>query len=277
MGLSKLMKTMKPLVGMKKLLITFSLFILLSNAFAAVLVVEGKYQNKNLYVQNYFGGSGVGFCAIEVKVNGQITTDEVNSSAFEIDLAAMKLKYGDKVTVEIVHKDGCMPKVLNMEDLKPRPSFEVLTMSISSNGLLKWTTKNEAGALPYTVEQFKWNKWVPVGEVNGIGSPDSHEYSFQVTTHSGENKFRVKQMGLGSQNRYSNPVVLNSMAEKPKYEVSKDGGAIQFSYETGYEVYDVYGSVVKKGFGKEIKIENLAKGKYYLCYDNQVTEFDKRK
>lgn len=271
------MKT-KNFEKMKKLVLTFGLFILLSSAFASsVLVVEGKYQNKNLYVQNYFGGSGVGFCALEVKVNGQITTDEVNSSAFEIDLAAMKLKYGDKVTVEIIHKDGCMPKVLNMEDLKPRPTFEVLTMSISSTGLLKWTSKNENGALPYIIEQFKWNKWVPVGEVNGIGNPEPHEYSFQVATHSGENKFRVKQIGLGSQNKYSNPVILNSMAEKPKYDVAKDGSSIAFSYETAYEVYDVYGSVVKKGFGREIKMENLQKGKYYLCYDNQVTEFDKNK
>jgi hypothetical protein len=276
MVLSKLMKIKKHL-GMKRLFLTLGLFILLTNSYSGILVVEGKYQNKNLYVQNYFGGSGVGFCAFEVKVNGQITTDEVNSSAFEIDLAAMKLKYGDKVTVEIMHKDGCMPKVLNMEDLKPRPTFEVLTMSISSTGLLKWTSKNESGALPYIVEQFKWNKWVPVGEVNGKGTPEAQEYSFQVATHSGENKFRVKQVGLGSQNKYSNPVVLNSMTEKPKYEVAKDGASIQFSYETSYEVYDVYGSVIKKGFGKDIKIQNIPKGKYYLCYDNQVTEFDKKK
>ncbi len=36
-------------------------------------------------------------------------------------------------------------------------------------------------------------------------------------------------------------------------------------------------SLVKKGFGKETDIKNLSKGKYYLCYDNQVAEFDKKK
>jgi hypothetical protein len=260
---------------MKKLVVIFVLFFFVKINFSATLVVEGKYQNKNVYVQNFFGGSGVGFCAFEVKVNGNITTDEVNSSAFEIDLGGLKLKYGDKVVIEILHKEGCQPKVLNMEDLKPKPSFEVLTMNITSSGLLKWSTKNEAGALPYIIEQFKWNKWVRVGEVDGIGSPDEHDYSFQVATHSGENKFRVKQVGLGSIPRYSNNVVLNSMVEKPKFE-TKDG-ALSFSYETGFEVYDAYGLVVKKGFGKEVRIENLEKGKYYLCYDNQVTEFSKKK
>lgn len=259
---------------MKKSIATFVLFLMFSTAYSATLLVEGKYQNKNLYVQNFFGGSGIGFCAFEVKVNGNITTDEVNSSAFEIDLSSQKLKFGDKVVIEILHKDGCQPKVLNMEDLKPKPSFEVLTMNITSSGLLKWTTKNEAGSLPYIIEQFKWNKWVPIGEVDGVGSPEQHEYSFQVSTHSGENKFRVKQVGLGNTPRYSNNVVLNSMIEKPKFEVKQN--LLSFSYETGYEVYDSYGIVVKKGFGKEVKIENLEKGKYYLCYDNQITEFSKK-
>ncbi|MGZ3921337.1 MAG: hypothetical protein ACXVC7_13640, partial [Bacteroidia bacterium] len=120
---------------------------------SATLVVEGKYQNKNVFVQNAFNNNGVGFCAQEIKVNGKITTDETNSSAFEIDLASLQLKYGENVTIEIVHKDGCTPKVLNMEDLKPKPTFEVLTMNVSPAGLLKWSTKNETGALPYIIEQ----------------------------------------------------------------------------------------------------------------------------
>ena len=45
--------------------------------FPDTLIIEGKYQNKNVYIQNGFGTNGVGFCAKEVKVNGQITTDEV--------------------------------------------------------------------------------------------------------------------------------------------------------------------------------------------------------
>ena len=156
------------------------IFITLASAFvlntfvnSATLVVEGKYQNKNVFVQNAIGNSGVGFCAQEIKVNGKVTTDETNSSAFEIDLASLQLKYGESVTIEIIHKDGCTPKVLNMDDLKPKPSFEVLTINVSPAGLLKWTTKNESGSLPYIIEQFKWNKWIPIGEVDGIGTSDS--------------------------------------------------------------------------------------------------------
>ena len=262
---------------MKNLVFVF-LFILFSFKInAGVLIVEGKFQNKNIYIQNSFGGNGVGFCATEIKVNGKITTDEVNSSAFEIDLTAMNIKPGQKVVIEISHKSDCTPVILNPEVLKPRPTYEVVSMSINSAGILKWTAKNESGSLPYVVEQFKWNKWVYVGEVQGLGSPENHDYSFQITTHSGENKFRIKQVGLGSTPKLSSTVILNSNTDKPNFMIYKDNNAIQYTIETAFEIYDVFGTIVKKGFGKETNIENLAKGKYYLCYDNQVEEFNKRK
>lgn len=262
---------------MKILLTLISFLCFAAMAKAGVLVVEGKFQNKNVYIQNSFASNGVGFCTTEIKVNGQITTDEINSSAFEIDLASMNIKPGQKVTIEIAHKSDCIPVVLNPEVLKPRPTFEVVNMNINSAGVLKWTTKNESGSLPYIIEQFKWNKWVPVGEVQGLGTVDSHDYAFQVSMHSGENKFRVKQLGMGSTPRTSESVILNSMTEKPTFMMSKDSKAVQYSYETAFEIYDAFGTIVKKGFGKETKIENLPKGKYYLCYDNLVTEFEKKK
>lgn len=258
-------------------LFTLSLLAFVFTAKASVLVVEGKYQNKNLYIQNGFNINGVGFCAYEVKVNGKVTTDEVNSSAFEVDLTPFKLGVGEKVTIEIAHKDGCIPKVLNPEVLKPRATFDVLSISVNSDGILNWVTRNEVGSLPYIVEQYKWNKWVYVGEVNGNGNAENNDYKFKVTTHSGENKFRVKQVGFGAQPRYSNPVIVNSMMDKPSFEISKDSKTITFSSETAHEVYDFYGNVVKKGFGYTLDISNLNKAKYYLCYDNIVTEIEKKK
>ena len=262
---------------MKSLFIFLFLTSIASATNAGVLVVEGKFQNKNIYVQNAFGSNGVGFCATEIKVNGKITTDEVNSSAFEIDLAAMDIKPGQKVTIEIAHKNDCMPVVLNPEVLKPRPTFEVLSMNINSAGVLKWTAKSESGALPYIVEQYKWNKWVYVGEVQGLGTPDSHDYQFQIATHSGENKFRVKQVGYGGIPRYSKEVTYSSLMDKPSFKVEADSKSVGFSNETAFEVYDYYGNVLKKGFGSNVDISSLPKGKYYLCYDNVVTEIEKKR
>src|SRR5437868_2524545 len=77
-----------------------------------VIILEGNYQGKNLYVQNPYGSGGVGFCVTEVLVNGNIATDEIASSAFEIDFKPHKLVVGDKVEIKIKHKEDCKPKVL---------------------------------------------------------------------------------------------------------------------------------------------------------------------
>ena len=215
---------------MKKLLIFASLsLITLSSALAGIIVVEGKYQDKNLYIQNGYAGNGVGFCTYEVTINGVTSTDEVNSSAFEIDFAAFQIKPGTPVIVEIKHKDDCVPKVLNPEALKPKATFEVVNINIDKNGLLNWSTKNEMGSLPYVVEQFRWNKWIPVGEVKGNGAMDKNSYSFQTTAHSGENKFRVKQVGYGDSPKISENVTFVSSVGQPTYTMEKGGDFIDFS------------------------------------------------
>ncbi|MCC7303624.1 MAG: hypothetical protein IT233_13370 [Bacteroidia bacterium] len=244
------------------------------SAAASTIVVEGKYQNKNLYIQNSVSNSGVGFCAYEVQVNGQVSTDEVNSSAFEVDLSQYNLKFGDDVVIKIKHKDGCLPKVLNPEVLKPKPTFEIITFTAASDGIVKWKAKGETGSLPYIIEQYRWGKWVNVGEVQGKGIPGEHEYAFQVVLHSGENKFRLKQVGHTNQPKVSQSITIQSSKAKSTYNYQKS--TITFSDETLFEVYDYYGTIVKKGFGKSIDMTNISKGGYYLCYDNIVEEFKKK-
>jgi hypothetical protein len=255
-------------------LLIFPLTFCLS-AKGATIIIEGKYQNKNLYVQNGFNSSGVGFCTYEVTVNGHVTTDELNSSAFEIDFTPFQLKPGTEVIVEIKHKDGCNPKILNPEALKPKATFDLVNIQIDKKGLLKWTTKNESGSLPFIVEQFKWNKWIYISEVKGLGTPTNNEYSFQTTPHSGENKYRVKQVGFDSKPRYADPVSYQSNVPKLTFTAANNSD-ILFSSETMYEVYDYYGLIVKKGYGKKLDIANLPKGEYYLCFDNTTTNFKKK-
>jgi hypothetical protein len=79
--------------------------------------LKGHYKGRNLFVENPNGPDGIGFCVVEVKVNGRITTDEVNSAAFEIDFPSLGIKEGDPVEVELIHKKGCEPVVKNADVL----------------------------------------------------------------------------------------------------------------------------------------------------------------
>ncbi len=267
---------------MKKILFALIGLVVSNTGFSnGVIILEGNYQGKNLYVQNSFAASGVGFCVQEVKVNGNVTTDEITSSAFEIDFRNLQLKMGDRVEVRITHKDDCKPKILNPEVLKPKSTFETLSIAVDKDLILKWTTKGETGKLPYIVEQFRWNKWVKVGEVEGNGTAAENTYSFKIAPHSGKNQFRVKQVDYTGQPKFSKTVEYSSTLPIISFGPAKVSKEILFSAnntpaETMFEIYDQYGNIVKRGFSKDVDVSNLTKGSYYLNYDNKMGEFTKR-
>jgi hypothetical protein len=245
------------------------------------IVLEGNYQGKNVYVQNPFASGGVGFCVQEVRVNGKVTTDEIGSSAFEIDLKAQLLKIGDKVEIKIIHKDGCKPKVLNPEVLKPKSTFEVVSISVDKDQTLKWQTKNEMGKLTYIVEQFRWNKWVKVGEVEGNGTPELNSYSFKIVPHSGKNKFQVKQVDYSGLPKVSKSAEYTSSSAEITFSPPKPTKEITFlagstPVETMFEIYDQYGNIIKRGFASSVDVASLPKGSYYLNYDNKMGDFSKK-
>lgn len=260
---------------LRLILLLFTVFYI-GHANAGIIVLEGHYQGKNLYVQNPFAGSGVGFCTFEVTINGEVTTDEINSSAFEIDFGNAQLKIGDPVIVKIKHKDDCKPRVLNPEVLKPKSTFAVKSVDLNKDGTFTWTTTKESGILTYIVEQYRWNKWVKVGEVEGIGSPSEHTYSFKITPHSGENKVRVKQVDYTGSPRYSQAATTVATTAEVTFSPLKVKDEIMFSSETLYEVYDAYGNIVKRGYAAKIDAQNLKKGDYYLSYDNRTDKFFKK-
>jgi len=250
--------------------------VLSLQAFAGVIVVEGKYQLRNLFVLNGQSPTGVGFCVYEVIVNGEITTDEVNSDAFEVDLSQFGFELGDEVEVRIKHKDGCSPRVLNPEALEPLPTFDMKEITVSADGLLEWTTVNEQGALPFVVQQFKWNKWVNLGEVQGQGTSNENNYQFKLVPVSGENKVRVIQKSFSGKIRTSNPVRFESPKDEVTYAYDKKRNEITFSDETAFEIYNRYGQIAKRGYGKSVSVSNLRKSTYYLTYDSSMDEFTKK-
>ena len=85
---------------MKKLIHTLFLLLIATGGFAEEIVLSGIYQGKNLYVMNPFAADGNGFCITGITVNGVATSDEINASAFEIDLTKHNLTKGDNVSVE---------------------------------------------------------------------------------------------------------------------------------------------------------------------------------
>ncbi|MEX1000753.1 MAG: hypothetical protein WDZ35_01415 [Crocinitomicaceae bacterium] len=263
----------------------FVLFITgtISFSFPALshLSIEGHYQGKNLYVQSPESEDGFGFCVNKVTVNGEPSTDSPQASAFQIDMSEFNIQLGEKVIIVVEHEEGCKPKLLNPEVLLPKSTFVLEDISCSPDGTLSWETTNESGALDYKIEQYKWNKWVVVGETNGIGNEKPNEYMFNISPHSGENMVRVTQIDNTGKKRVSESVTfICTTVPEPKIQV-KEGEVIEFVADgkpiaSKYEVFDAYGNIVKKGMNSVINCSNLKDGIYHVNYDNKHEKFIKR-
>lgn len=241
--------------------------------------IKGIYRGENLYVLNPFALGGVGFCVYEVTVNGQTTTDEVNSNAFEVDLSVFGLKHSDPVHVVLFHRFGCEPKFLNPEVLEAKSTYNLESISVSSKGYLTWTTTGEKGSLPFIVEQYRWNKWMRIGTVQGKGAEGRNTYYKSVDFHSGTNKFRVKQVDYTKKANISKSAEYRNLAPSVSFTPGNGGKTrdkLVFSAETNYEIYNHYGTLIKRGKAKTVDVSGLDDGNYFLNYDNSTASFVKR-
>ena len=70
---------------------------------------------------------------------------------------------------------------------------------------------------PFIIQQYKWNKWVNIGEVNGTGGRQMNTYSFQADLHFGLNRIRVKHANGNARGRSGNwPGTRSITSTKPK-------------------------------------------------------------
>jgi len=255
---------------MIKIVLPFALILAFAVSLRAeVIVLTGVYQGKDIYVKNPETSSGVGFCVFEVLVNGQISSDEVNAPSFAIDLASYGISVGTPVEIVLRLKENCQVKILNPEAIYPTSTFEIVDIMLQTNGDLMWRTEKETAAIPYTVEQYRWNKWTQIGEVQGKGAPGEHGYSFSSYLHSGTNTFRVSQLDYRG-NRYSKEVTVVSTRPEVQILSNKVSKTIDFSGETDYEMYSEFGVLIKAGRASSVDVAKLFKGRYYVNFDNQA-------
>ena len=252
-------------------LLTF--FVIISCSCKAQQKVEfqGQYKGTNIYIQNPYAASGIGFCIDSVWVNEVRCMCEINSSAFEIDLDSLGYKIGDKIRIILFHKDDCKPRKLHTDHGRSI-NLKFGDTNLDANGVFTWTVKEELNRWIFIVEQFRWTKWVKIGEVEGLGKFEEHDYQFQAKLHSGVNKIRVKIVNYSLHPTFSKFAKINSNQEEIKFTLDIEAKIILFTDTTMYEIYDEYSNIVYKGESKMIDLKKLKRRPYELNYDNKMAK-----
>lgn len=239
---------------------------------AAILSISGVYQGKNLYIQNPPISENE-YCTQEVYVNDVKIMSHVLTSAYEIDLSHLKMD--EPVTVKILHRDDCKPKILNPQVLKVNSTFQFTSFVIDERKLA-WSTKGEKVGGKMYVEHFLNNSWVVVKDISCYGSITLNNYQVEESHHSSTNKYRIKFLEKDGQAFYSKVIEFNSSKQPVTFSPKRVSTSVYLSRNVPYEVIDSYGNIVKKGTGKEIEMSAMKTGVYYLYFDNRTEKVLKK-
>jgi len=240
---------------------------------AGVMVVKGQYFGKNIIINNPSKGSG--FCVKEVSVNGEKSDDQLLSNAFEIDLLSYGFDFGEEIKITIKHSIGCKPQLMNPQALEPEKNFSFTKAKWNrKKDLIYWTTRGQAGEEAFEIQHYRWEKWVTVASVNIKDSVSLGTYEKQVIPHNGRNLFRIMVVDKYGNTIYSKDVKCSSRNDEIFLKSSKvKKGKLIFTGQTQYQIYDERGLFIKSGFGLEVDVSDMIKGKYWVNYDIKSEEF----
>ena len=235
--------------------------------------MTGDYQGKNIYVQNPLSKDKINFCTSKVYLNEQLIKTAPKTSAFEIDLSDQKI--GGHVFIKIVHKEGCKPKIINPQVIRSKSKFQFVNEYADALSI-HWST---VGELPYSkffMEHYRNKKWENINVITGKGSFETNQYNLKPEHHTGDNKYRIKYVQNDNRMFFSRVFDYFNDVDPISFYPYLVENKITLSRESDYAVVDSYGNEMTKGKGKEIALNNLKAGLYFLYIDNREEKFVKK-
>ena len=238
--------------------------------------LQGNYYGKNIYVTNPSLDNDTLFCVKKVLINSELSKDEIRSNSFEIDFCLLNIEEGRSVKIQIIHHSKCTPQIVNPEVIETQNNFLFSNVKIDKTGKIIWDVKGNLYG-PFTIEQYKWKKWLTAKTVEIADSLNSGWYEITIKPHSGYNQFRISHTDEKGNVVYSKLIKYRPSTVKEVFITSlKVKDEILFTEETAYEIYDDIGNFIKDGYSLKVTVSDLPKGKYYINYDNKTELISKK-
>lgn len=237
-------------------------------------MLTGKYYETNLYIFN--PSIGENFSVYLVVVNGDSITDELNSNAIEVDFQLWALDIEADVSV-VIYFDSLHPAfVVNPEVLYSPTKFKFSKPRFRKE-ILSWRTYGDMSEYPIEIQQFKWNRWQVIAEVDPLDTVENNTYSIDLELHSGENLLRLKTINLQDEVVYSKEIKYRpSWIPEVMITDYKPKNELEFSSETKYEIYNIDGQKILEGKDRYVNISGLEQGEYWVNYDNKTEKIKKK-
>jgi hypothetical protein len=235
--------------------------------------MTGEYQGKNIYVQNPLSGDKINFCTIGVYLNERLVNSAPKTSAFVVNLSHLEI--GGAVFIKIVHKQGCEPKIINPQVIRSKSKFQFLIVNADALSV-HWSTIGELPYGKFYLEHYQNKSWGNIETITGKGSFESNQYNIEPKHHTGDNKYRLKYVQSDGKIYFSQVFTYFNDVEPISFHPTLVVDRITLSRASDYAVVDSYGNQITKGQGKEITLNSLKAGLYFLYVDNREEKFVKK-
>lgn len=249
---------------MRLLLLIF--FLTSVNVINAQVLIEGRYLGTNLYIQNPWDENDE-FCIDSVFVNGTKYSEELETAAFQIKLDSLGFSLDDPLKVNIYHKNGCKPSVLNQITQYRHVDINITDVNIV-NDTIYWNASKEVAGHFY-VQVYRWNKWLTLDSIQKHLRESAFKYALTNDLHTGDNTIRIRSVNVLNRYTYSETIKYNSNVEEVTYSIDNKSNLIVFSRITRFEIFDQYGLKVLDGKGASVNLNQLPNKTYYLNLDNR--------
>lgn len=260
---------------MRNAFLILFVFVITNSLLAGELVLKGQYSGKNIFVRNPYDNATKAFCINKIYVNDRLIFDSPMLTAFQVDLSYLKL--GDLVVLRIEYKDDCEPFVLNPQVLSFTNGFQFITAQ-SDNNSIHWSSKGELPDGRFDIEQLnkKKKEWKVVNTVTAKGELNNNQYSIAPHHYPGDNHYRIKYIDREEKEFYSVEFAFTSTDKPITFAPETVTSKITLSKTTDYVITDMNGNEILRGKGKEIFVQDLKAGLYYLNIENRAERFVKK-
>lgn len=156
--------------------------------------------------------------------------------------------------------------------VRGQTEVQIQNLIIDKSGQISWTTTNEKSNTQFEIEEWRWNKWLLLGQLNGKGA-GNNLYSFLADTSCGLYQIRVTAKDTVA---HHTPTINSPVQKEVKLltsKVSKDKPFLRFDKKTKYEIYDQYGNKLLFGCDSQVDTSTFQVGLYFIEYGNKVEEF----
>jgi hypothetical protein len=234
--------------------------------------LTGVFKGHSLYIQNSYNKDSGEFCINEIYVNEKSVNLNLKLSALKVNFERVELF--SPVSVKVIHKVYCSPKIVNPEAVLYHSSFKFDSLFLNDS-LLTWHSKGDRRNGVFKIERLDDEYWETLTRIRAKGYFDGAQYVYFPEHKAEGNIYRIKYELPNGRYLYSEEMEHFQFPDDVSFSPKEVEDVITLSQKAPYIITNEYGKEIMKGNSKIIPVGMLKPGEYNIEIEGNNDTFTK--